>query len=738
MLFAPSHRDGFTTRLGSILLLLCLLCLLWPVTKEVSAAATPSQLLIILVDALDPIEIANDPVWRTLAEKGAYGLMNTRTGGRSTPAATHLSLGTGARADAPSDAIQTYAFIEMVRSLPAGELYHSIYGSTPPESSLLCLDIARLKRTNQARPDIKVGWLGEQLKTLGVSVAYVGNADTAIEHSRPGVLFIMDAAGVVPQGVAGEELLLLDPEFPYQMRTNYQAVLTAIEAQQHQQALVVELADLARLDSYREHLEEEVWLQQRRTTLTQIGLFIHHLMALPHLANRTLLIISPTPRVDRIAAGHWLAPLLLIQPHLTGPVLYSQGTRRPGITLNTEIAGAIVELAQTGTTTILRQAVLAGNDTTTWVAQTYNKLIALQRMRAPLLQSYVLLCVVVFLAAVPVLWGISLGNLYLAVIWEYALLIVAAFPLAALLLGLFPISSVGWALVSVGLLTALLASASKALGRCKLDSFLFLFSAISLGLLLDLITGARLIQWSSLGYDVIGGARFYGIGNEFGGILLTAVLMAVGILLHRHPAPSYVWRAIPVFFLTTCIAGAPWWGANNGVAASAILGFTLTTYFLLQVPLSRSRALLAALLLILFAAAAITIDLTWNKTNPSHLGQLARQVMARGVAPIWVMAIRKLAMNWKLLRYTIWTRVLLSSLAVSSVLIFRPIPWVRDCLALSPPLRAAAKGALVTAMFLLVLNDSGVVAAATAMIPVTTLLLFLAARSLAMKRVTAK
>jgi len=95
-------------------------------------------------------------------------------------------------------------------------------------------------------------------------------------------------------------------------------------------------------------------------------------------------------------------------------------------------------------------------------------------------------------------------------------------------------------------------------------------------------------------------------------------------------------------------------------------------------------------------------------------------------------------MNWKLFRYTIWTNVLLSSMEVSLVLIFRPIPWVRDFLAQSPQLLSAAKGALVTAIFLLVLNDSGVVAAATAMIPVTTLLLFLAARSLAMKRVTTK
>lgn len=736
MRLSPSQYAGLNIRTGSILLLS--LTLLWPVIAGSSAAAAPAQLLIILVDALDPQEIAADPVWLTLTQKGAYGLMNTRTGGRQAPAATHLSLGTGARADAPNDSAQIYALTDQVHSLTAGALYHSIHGVSPPENALVCLDVARLQRANQARPDITVGWLGERLKVAGIFVAYIGNADTPTEHDRPGALFIMDANGVIPQGVIGAELLLFDPDFPYLMRTDYHAVLSAVEALRHNQVLVVELADLARLDSFREHLAETVWLQQRRAVLTEIGLFIHHLAELPAVSDRIILIISPMPRADRAAAGHWLAPMLMLHPQVTASLLHSQGTRRPGIVLNTDIAGAIVALAQTGATTLLRQTAAADDAVAVRLAQVHRRIIALHRMRAPLLQSYVLLCVVVFLAAAPVLWSISLGRSHLAIIWEYALLIVAAFPLAALLLALFPITGTGWALASVTVLTALLVWTTKALAKCRLDSFLLLFSATGLALLLDILTGAKLIQWSALGYDVIGGARFYGIGNEYGGVLLTSVLTAVGILLHRSPVRSCTRQAIAAFLLTSCIAGAPWWGANNGVAASAVLGFTLTTFFLLQAPVSWRHILAAGLLLLLFAAAAIALELTWNKSNPSHLGQLARQVMAGGLAPIWSMAARKLAMNLKLLRYTIWTKVLLSSLAISSALIFRPVPWVRDFLARSPQLLAVAKGSLVTAMFLLVLNDSGVVAAATAMIPVTTLLLFLAARSLAMKRVTTK
>ncbi|MGI6544766.1 MAG: hypothetical protein ACOX44_17285 [Limnochordia bacterium] len=167
MRLSPSQYAGLNIRTGSILLLS--LTLLWPAIAGSSAAAAPAQLLIILVDALDPQEIAADPVWLTLTQKGAYGLMNTRTGGRQAPAATHLSLGTGARADAPNDSAQIYALTDQVHSLTAGALYHSIHGVSPPENALVCLDVARLQRANQARPDITVGWLGERLKVAGAS-----------------------------------------------------------------------------------------------------------------------------------------------------------------------------------------------------------------------------------------------------------------------------------------------------------------------------------------------------------------------------------------------------------------------------------------------------------------------------------------------------------------------------------------------------------------------------------------
>ena len=52
------------------------------------------------------------------------------------------------------------------------------------------------------------------------------------------------------------------------------------------------------------------------------------------------------------------------------------------------------------------------------------------------------------------------------------------------------------------------------------------FAEQLLWLLLDVLTGSSLIRLSPLGYDVMLGARFYGIGNEYMGILVGSSLLA--------------------------------------------------------------------------------------------------------------------------------------------------------------------------------------------------------------------
>src|SRR5699024_7912310 len=59
--------------------------------------------------------------------------------------------------------------------------------------------------------------------------------------------------------------------------------------------------------------------------------------------------------------------------------------------------------------------------------------------------------------------------------------------------------------------------------KSTIDRILVISSLTLIALILDQWLGMKLIQASPLGYDVIAGARFYGMGNEYMGVLVGAI-----------------------------------------------------------------------------------------------------------------------------------------------------------------------------------------------------------------------
>lgn len=681
------------------------------------------QVYVVLLSGLDLHDIATHPLWKELAEGAAAGLMNTRVMGRSTAAAAHLTIGAGARAAAPAGATLAFEEGQQVGNTLAGELFLALTDHRVGPGSVVVLSLAELLRANAPSPTSAApGRLGTSLREAGISVALVGNSDTADATRRYGALLLMDEGGVVPRGRVGSELLRLDPKWPFVKRTDYGALRRALLRYEDSDLVVVELGDLSRLDAYRERMTENAWVAWREEALTEAAALVRELAA-----QALVLVLSPVPRADRVAAGHWLAPVLLLSSPGRPALLSSQGTRRPGILLNTEVGAALLAMARGEALGPLRQT--PHLQPLSRLADDYRRILAVHDQRSTVLRAYVILCIGVFLLSPLAIWGATHGTLHHPRAWYFALLAVAAFPLALLWLPLLDPGSLGAALIGAALLTCSLGLVAGRLGRYNLHSLLLVLAATSVALSLDVLCNAPLIRWSILGYDVIGGARFYGIGNEYMGVLLTSTIMAVGMLREIWPGRASRLLTTGALVATVLVVGMPWWGANNGGAVAALSGFAITGRFLAGVPVTWRRLLAIAALLLLAGAGAIVLDLSLQPANPSHLGLLARSVARSGVGPLVLTVSRKLAMNWQLLKYTIWTKVLVISLAVTLLLLLRPMPWLRQFLVRWPSIMAAAKGALVTAMIALLVNDSGVVAAATAMIPVTAVLLFLATRA---------
>src|SRR5690606_5916698 len=105
----------------------------------------------------------------------------------------------------------------------------------------------------------------------------------------------------------------------------------------------------------------------------------------------------------------------------------------------------------------------------------------------------------------------------------------------------------------------------------------------------------------------------------------------------------------------------------------------------------------------------------------SHIGRAAQQAAAGDWQAVIDVIRRKGLLNWRLIQYTIWSRVFVATLVAVTVLVLRPAAGLRRLSQREPVLFAGIVAAVIGAGAALVLNDSGVVAAATTMVLPTTL-----------------
>lgn len=196
---------------------------------------------------------------------------------------------------------------------------------------------------------------------------------------------------------------------------------------------------------------------------------------------------------------------------------------------------------------------------------------------------------------------------------------------------------------------------------------------------LDGVLGATMLSHSVLSYDPIIAARFYGIGNEYAGVLLGSGLLLLFLIASKEGNPLdrtshqpmmrkgvllFLYLSILVYF------AHPGLGADFGGALSW-LGLSLFTVLRNQKdpPLSM-RGLYFAGLLLLFVLPLLFLYL-WGiaYAENSHLGRLMAQASDRGIGVILEVVERKLEMNIKLLLHSMWNRLfLLSSLLLAGYL----------------------------------------------------------------------
>lgn len=721
-------------------------------SNAVQAADELPTVFLFLIDRVGLKDITGGdlPALRNLAAWGGAGLLNARTGGRGL-GAPYASLGSGERAVGGTASGLAFHVEETYAGQPVARLYEALHGEAAADAAIVHLGAAELHALGgaQERP-FSPGRLGEALRLAGIPVAVYGNADTPGAPQRFAVLVAMDRAGRVPAGNVGAETLVVDPTWPFGLRTDYARLLEFVLQHVGQPGLVVvDLADLARLEAVELPLAAEQFAAHRKTALARMDAFLSEVTAAlqESAGEHYVLVVAPQPPMADVSAGYLLIPAVLAhfpgasEPRgMGGGLLTSPTTRRTGLAANTDIAPTILhwlgveEPGWAGRTL----SVVPAEEVWEHLEALYDQITRIHKQRLPVIQPYFFVQLGAVLLSTAVLVFHNSLSRHLGVIvrvarWLHLALI--SFPLALLLLPLFPPADALPAVWGQILVTALALTVAARVAAGRNDpvfAFTLLCTATALALAIDAAAGAPLMQRSHLGYDPIGGSRYYGIGNEYMGVLIGSAAVAAGGWLDktRRPGEPGVRRG-PLglvalsFAAIVFILASPVHGVNLGGTIAAVVGFgALGALFVCGRITWRSAVLTLAALVVVIGLASL-YDLGALNEGHSHVGGAIQQVSRSGADPLWTIFERKLAVNVRLIRLTIWSRAFFISLIAAIGLMIYPPRLMRRLVHTHRYLSLAIRGSLIAALTALAVNDSGIVAAATLMIPVVSTLLYL-------------
>jgi hypothetical protein len=690
-------------------------------TGAYAADRREGKLLLLAIDRVgwEDIYTARMPNLDRLLENGSIGLMTTNTAGRLTQKNAYITIGSGARLEGAAKSALGFSEYENYMGERAGDIYRQITGRTPVKDSLVNLGVEQVKRQNARRPYmVNIGALGQVLRKNGLIVALIGNSDIPQNPRRFMTSMLMDEFGVVPMGETGEKLLKKNHERPFGISTDYMEKLNALERYWDKaDLLAIEFGDTSRAEEFATSADERVTELHRKKALEEIDLFLGDALKKLNMEKDMVVIMTSLPPARDLRINNRLSPVIISGAGINNGFVTSASTRRTGIVTNLDIAAAILEFfgiqplhGQGGASisTIETKGALQE------IIRLNHSLVDLFNQRGRLIRAHVLIQIFALAAATFVILLNKKKGFY----WiNWLFIFIMLIPLSYMLMTPFQ-QGILWvsALTVIGI-SLLLATAVLWLFRNAVERIAAASLMIVLVILIDQWTNANLIKWSPMGYDVISGARFYGIGNEYMGVLVGAASTSAGALtqiLEKRKC-SAGWLAISLHAMVLLTIALPWLGANLGGASAS---FTAFGYWLILANRWRFNVKTIAAYATIFVLMVVGLFVFDSLRQPdvqSHMGQTAQLVSQGGLIELVDIAYRKISMNLRLFGYTIWTNLVLVSLLSVGILFYRPVGILKDVInkyrAATNGIAAATAGSLAA----LVANDSGVVAAATSM-----------------------
>jgi len=433
-----------------------------------------------------------------------------------------------------------------------------------------------------------------------------------------------------------------------------------------------------------------------------------------------LIITSPTCPPYQSPKDMSYAPIAVIGSGFGPGLLTSASSRRPGMVSNVDIAPTILRFFVTDSAPPIADT-MSGHPMMTLPARhPLRDVLAISRQGVRLVQLQYRFAPVYALGEFFAFLGVGLALAFAPACAKRSrrrlrivLLLAMSLPLALLFLGPFDPGGV----VQPYIIVAALAGALTWLSwreAAPLNSVAALLSVTAAVVVLDGLTGGHLLDNYLVNFGTYG-TRMYGIGNEtVGFVVACAAIGGVLFVQGARKARWSLWLLGLWFAVITVVIGAPMWGANFGGGISAAFAFAVA-YLGIRAGRPRLRHWAAAIVpAAAVGALVVAMDLLGGPRTWTHMADSARMIGGGGIQAAADIVARKAQAEWRIMQIVPALAITVALCIAGMWLLLRPPARLRAALEANPPVWAGLMAGVAVGVVAIMVDDSGVVAASSA------------------------
>jgi hypothetical protein len=701
------------------------------VSQTTQSQQSASKVVIVLMDNIswNDIVLANNPALNKIIGVSAIGLQNNHPQTAPSRPKNALTVGAGAKADVQPNSEEAYNSDEIYEAGLALDAYKLRTGKSAGTNKVVELGMPSIIKDNEnGLQDFTPGYMADILDEAGRSVAVYGNADTSFKYergtqSRVGVAIAMNSSGTVRYGDVGKNILTKDPDYPYGLKSNFDRIETEFEKHLNlADLIVIELGDTVRADKYgSEAIKSQSDFMRTRAINDSVS-YIERLMNIA--GNDTLFIITsispPGARNEGLSVAlEQMTPIIVHGPGFKSGGLISDTTNRETLVSIIDIAPTVLNaLGLPSNSDMIQGSVMKSTSKPVTPAELdsfNNRAVEIRDTRQAGILTYIYMQLALYIFAAVLLAFKTMLNKKSLFVIETLIFTAMGFPLFS-----FYTTKLGgmvgpsFLIILITILVSLIFASILVFIRRDVLLPIVGMSVLTVGALsIDIIMGAPSIINSIFGYDLIRGARFFGIGNEAMSILLANTLLLFGIMLEKSWSKWTLAAGSVIFAATTIIIGFPGLGTNTDGPITTVAAFCA---MILTVTKSKNKARNVMITVMAMVAVLTIFGIYDISTGPrTHIGKSILLIMHGGFREVFMIANRKLAVNLMILRFSTWSNFLLFTLALVAFMRYRPVGLLKQSLENHKGISAAISASIVAGVVGFAFNDSGILVPAIIM-----------------------